>query len=178
MTPATRSQRHKVDLSFNQYENCLRSNNRKEGNLHKLQRNKKETFYGAQHWCVGSDHAWWLWGNRSPAWPSTSPPSRSSPKIISRLPGTHCHWRFFWNQLFLWQKCWVFTKSQCFDIKCDLHQNWGSTFIGPHRIFNQFSLAPISLQSVEPLHHNWGQWELVKRPVRTNESASPILVQL
>ena len=41
MTPATPSHRHKVDLSFNQYENCLRSNNRKEGNLNKLQKNKK-----------------------------------------------------------------------------------------------------------------------------------------
>ena len=58
-----------------------------------------------------------------------------------------------------------------------LHQNQGSTLIGPHRTPNQLSLAPISLQSVEPLHHNWGQWELVKYSVRTNESASPILVQ-
>ena len=94
LTPATPSQRHKVDLSFNQYENCLRSNNRKEGNLNKLQRNKKRNLC-AQHWCVGSGHAWWLWETPSPAWPSTSPPSRSSPTTISRLPGDPCHCRFW-----------------------------------------------------------------------------------
>ena len=59
----------------------------------------------------------------------------------------------------------------------ELHQNWGSTLIGPHRIFNQSSLAPIMVQRLHWLQRNWGQWELVKYSLRTNESASPILVQ-
>ena len=58
-----------------------------------------------------------------------------------------------------------------------MHQNRGSTLIGPHRIFNQFSLAPIMVQRFHWLQRNWGQWELVKYSVWTNESASPILVQ-
>ena len=49
--------------------------------------------------------------------------------------------------------------------------------IGLHRIFNQFSLAPISVQRFCWLHQNWSQWELVEYFVWTNESASAILVQ-
>ena len=83
----------------------------------------------------------------------------------------HCY-RDTWTLHKLAKKAWEGRFSLL-----ELHQNWGSTLIGPHRIFNQFSLAPIMVQRLHWLQRNWGQWELVKYSVQTNESASPILVQ-
>ena len=79
---------------------------------------------------------------------------------------------FTWSYHKLAEKTW---ERRFFLL--ELHQNRGSTLIGPHRIFNQFSLAPIMVQRLHWLQRNWGQWELVKYSVQTNESASPILVQ-
>ena len=79
---------------------------------------------------------------------------------------------FTWSYHKLAEKTW---ERRFFLL--ELHQNRGSTLIGPHRIFNQFSLAPIMVQRFHWLQRDWGQWELVGCSVWTNESASPILVQ-